>query len=207
MSLDLPRLGALVWQSVVDPAGVARWLLMLDLPRAVLWQALALVTVLSVLLVALTQGPLPSGSAGASAGGGPIVLSPFTYGIILGASLALLALALFVTGLGMGGVGEFNGALVLVVWIEVMAMTARTAVVFLSLILPMTGGLATMAAVGLLGWMLLHFTNVLHEFGSLWKSAVTLVFAVIGISLGITLVLTILGLGPGAGGDGGLRNV
>ncbi|MCC5973324.1 MAG: hypothetical protein JJT81_04650 [Rubellimicrobium sp.] len=206
MLLDPARLGALLWQSVVDPSAAGRWLIALDLPRAVLWQALVLVTVLSVLLVALTQGALPSGPAGGAAGG-PVILSPFSYGIILGASLAVLALGLFVTGLGMGGMGEFNGALVLVIWIEVMAMAARTIVVLVSLVLPMTGGLATLAAVGLLGWVLLNFTNVLHEFGSLWKSAITLVFAVIGISLAITLMVTILGLGAGSGADGGLRNV
>jgi len=199
MEADLPRrLGAMIWQSAVDPAQVGRFLVGLNLPRSILWQALVLVTVLSVLLVALTQGAVPEGPA-APGGGGPLVLSPFTYAVILGSSLVLLVFALHFTGAGLGGTGEFGGALTLIVWLEVLAMVFRVIVAGVALILPALSGIASAIGLGLLVWVLINFINVLHGFESLWKSAFTLLVALVGISIGVTVFLTLIGVGAAGG--------
>ncbi len=199
MEADFPRrFGQLIRQSLGDPAGVARFLIGLNLSRAVLWQALVLVTVVSVLLVALTQGAVPEGPPGPG-GGGPLVLSPFTYAVILGSSLVLLVFALHFTGAGLGGTGDFGAALVLIVWLEVLAMTFRVFVAAVALLLPAVSGIASALGLGLLVWILVNFINVMHGFESLWKAAFTLLIALVGISIGVTMFLTLIGVGATGG--------
>lgn len=190
--------GTLIGQSFLAPAVAAHSLVGLGLSRAVLWQALVLVTVLSVLLVALTQGAMPAGPP-LRADGGPLVLSPFAYGVILGASLVMLVFALHYTGQALGGTGDFGAALTLVIWLEVLAMAVRLVQGAVLLVAPPVAGMVSALGLGLLLWVLLNFINVLHGFGSLWKSAFSLLLAVVGISLGLTLILTLIGVGATGG--------
>jgi hypothetical protein len=59
--------------------------------------------------------------------------------------------------------------------------------------------MVSVLGLGLLFWVLLNFINVLHGFDSLWKSAFALLLAVVGISLGVTLILTLIGVGATGG--------
>jgi hypothetical protein len=198
MQPDIRGFGALVGQSFLAPAATARILIGLGLSRAVLWQAMLLVTVLSVLLVAITQGAMPNVPPPAN-GAPPREMTPFSYGLILGGSLVLLVFALHFTGQALGGIGDFGAALTLVVWLEVLAMMIRLGQSAVMLLLPALGGMVSVLGLGLLFWVLLNFINVLHGFDSLWKSAFALLLAVVGISLGVTLILTLIGVGATGG--------
>lgn len=194
MILGLSDMGVLVWQSVAAPRDAARTLIGLNLSRLVLWQALALVTVVSVLLVAVTQGPMPEIAPDATQ---PIEITPFAYAMILGSSLVLLVFALFYTGQALGGTGSFAGTLTLVIWLEVLAMCVRIAQFALSIFgsgLDLTISLVGMA---LLFWALLNFIAELHDFESIGKALLTLVLAVFGISLGVALILSAIGVAGG----------
>jgi hypothetical protein len=178
------------------PGQAAELLLSLNLSRAVLWQALALVTVVSVLLVALSPGPMPE--AGPVAGPEGLTLSPLAYAAILGASLVMLVFALHFTGGAMGGVGSFPGALILVTWLEVVAAAIRVVQTLALTLSPVLGGLVSLVGLGLLFWTLVNFVNVLHGFQSLGRAVLTLLLAVVGISLGVAFILTLIGAGlPG----------
>jgi hypothetical protein len=185
---------ALVWQSIVAPREAARRLIDLGLSRVVLWQALCLVTVLSVLLVAITQGPLPELPADTRE---PITLSPFAYATILGSSLVMLVFALFYTGQALGGTGAFAGTLTVIIWLEVLAICIRLAQFALSLFGPGAESILSLVGMLILFWALLNFVSELHGFESIWKSLFVLVLAVVGISLGVALIISIIGVAGG----------
>lgn len=199
MILTFRDLGRMILRSLFDPAAVARILIDWRLPRDVLWMALGLVTVLSVLLVALTQGPAPELPAGSQ----PVIVSPFAYAAILGASLVLLVFALQVIGQMLGGTGDLGAALALVIWLEVVALALRVAQAAASLLLPPLAGPISFVGMGVLLWCLMAFTNILHGFDSFGKSILTIVLAAVGIGLGLGLILSLIGFGTAAMPSGG----
>jgi hypothetical protein len=179
------------------PGDAARLLVGLNLSRAVLWQALALVTVVSVLVAALSPVPMPD--AGPVGGAEGEVLTPFAFALVLGVVLVMVAFALHVTGAALGGTGSLAAALTLVVWLEVLAVAVRIVQGVGVLISPVLGGLVSMGGVAVLFWTLINFINALHGFGSLGKSLLTLLLAVTGISLGTAVILSLVGAGSGWG--------
>jgi hypothetical protein len=193
-------MGRLLILTVRAPARAAELLVGLNLSRVVLWQALALVTVVSVLIVAISPGPMPE--AGAIAGPQPVVFTPFAYATVLGASLVMLVFALHYTGQAIGGTGSFAATLTLVVWLEVLATAIRVVQAVVYLILPPLGALVSLVGLALLVWTLLNFINVLHGFQSLGRAVLALLLAVVGISLGLALILSLIGAGlPGGALD------
>jgi len=183
--------------TVRAPAEAARLLLSLHLSRGVLWQALALVTILSVLVVALSPGPMPD--AGAAGGPEPVALSPFAYATILGASLVMLVFALHFTGSALGGTGSFAGTLTLVVWLEVLATAIRVVQVVALLMAPVLAGIVSIAGLALLFWTLVNFIKVLHGFDTLGRAVLTLLLAIAGLSVGLMLILGLIGVGMAGG--------
>ena len=123
MTLDLGTLLRLIWHSILQPANAARLLTGVDLPRGPLWMALALVTILSVLSMAL----IPGGAALNPITGLPMTLTPWSSALVLGALLVLMVFALHFTGQAMGGTGSFAATLILVAWFEAVATVLRLA--------------------------------------------------------------------------------
>ena len=165
------------------------------------WQALALVTCISVVLTALVQGAMPMVPTGAE--GGSFGLTPFTYAGLLGLSLVLLAGGVTATGRVLGGSGRFASALALVVWLEVLAMALRLLQGVLILVLPPLAGLVGLAGLVWLFWCLARFIQVLHGFRGPGRATVALFLAFIAIGTALALVLALTGLTA----QGGLTNV
>ncbi len=183
--------------TVRDPAEAARLLLSLRLSRGVLWQALALVTIVSVLVVGLSPGPMPE--AATAEGTDALFLSPFAYATILGASLVMLVFALHFTGAALGGTGSFAGTLTLVTWLEVLATAIRVVQVVTLLVAPVAAGIVSIAGLVLLGWTLVNFIRVLHGFDTLGRAVLTLLLAIAGMSVGLMLILGLIGVGVAGG--------
>lgn len=182
---DLPKA---VFQTIVSPALVARRIMTMSFRRDHLWQALLLVTVLGVLVVALTQGARPDLPLGEAA----VPVTPMTYGLILGGSLVMLVFALHYTGAMLGGTGDFAVALALVIWLEVVAMAVRIVQAAVLLVNPALGGAVSLAGFLVLLWCLVNFVDVLHGFASMGKAMLTLLLAVLGMSLGLALLLGLI---------------
>ena len=179
--------GAFIGQSFRDPAGTARWLTGFGFSRGTLYSMMALVTVLSVLLLEL-------GSALSPVETEILRLTPFTLCVILGASLIMMVFAVQLTGQMLGGHGRFAAALLLVVWWQAMALVIQAVQTLAMLILPPVGGLLTIAGLVWLVFALLHFVDVLHGFDSLPKALATVAIGVVGISFGLALLLTLIGV-------------
>ena len=180
---------SLIGRSFVDPRGVARLLNGLRLNRGILWSALAAVVCLSVLMMTAAIAV-----SGLEEGHPLFALTPFTLAIVLGSSLVAMVFAFYFTGQMLGGTGRFPGALILMTWWQVMALAVQ-ALQLVAL------GLSTWLAeaISLLGFgylivSLAIFIDVLHGFDNIFKAAGTVVLAVLGISFGLALLMTLIGV-------------
>jgi len=190
----VPFFAKLVLLTFRAPARAAEALIALNQPRVILWQAMFLVIVVSVLAVAMTQVPMPELAPDVPP---PLVISPFSYALILGAALVMFVFALHYTGQSIGGKGTFQGALTLVIWIEVMSILVRLVEFAVLLVVPALDTLMMVLGIGLMIWIVVNFVNVLHRFDNLGKALLTIVLAVLGIGLGTAVILTLIGTAGG----------
>ena len=153
---------ALIIASLFQPQQVARQLMAWNPPKAVRWQALLLLSVLSTLLAAgavMLAGPDTLLLAGGM--GGPFAATAVEVGINL---LAVL----LVTGLGQlaGGHGRFDDALLLMVWVEFILLLWQVPQTAALLVAPLLFLPLTSVGVVLMFWLLTHCITALHGFGS-----------------------------------------
>lgn len=188
MTLTPASLLARVLETLRAPADSAERLLGDPIPREALWTALALVAVLSVLLVgtlaALTGAEMVA----------PFGLQPGLYAVLLCGNLIVFAIALHYVGHFMGGAGTFDGALTVVIWLQFVLFCLQVVHAFFALVAPLLGGLFALVATVLVLWVLANFANVLHRFNSLGKAAVMIVLAFLGIGLGLSMILSLIGV-------------
>jgi len=192
--------------SIVTPAGVLRMLgltlrepgeaagqlISLNLSRMALWQALALVTALSVIVTALVpEAAMQTITTGDPE---PVVMTPLVYAAIMGSLLVILVFALYYTGLSLGGTGTFAATLVLVVRLEVLATAVHSVLSLALIVSPVISAILSLGALAVLLRTLVSFIDVLHGFQSLGKALMTLVLAVVGAFLGLFLILTVISL-------------
>lgn len=172
MRFDLAALLALARESVVNPRGVARALMALDLPMQARWLALALTVVMSVILAQLAllvSGFAPtSGSAVVAA---PLMAAAMQAGVMLAVSVGIAQV-----GRAMGGGGGFADAMLLVTWAEFVLVLLQVAQLVLSLVLPVLADLTLILGIALFFWLLTWFTVEMHGF----HSAAKVFFALLG---------------------------
>ncbi|MBE0412888.1 YIP1 family protein [Yoonia sp.] len=191
MAFNFQNLLNMVGRSVAEPAVVAREVLATQWDRSALWSALALVTVLNVLLLATMQMLSPVPDALEQQG---IMLTPFTYTILVGSFLVLFVISIQAFGRMLGGQGSFDATLTLMVWFQVISLVFEAVQVLLVLVSPFLGGLFGMASLVVLFWCMLNFINVLHGFESRGKALFTLVLALIGTAIGAAMILAVVGV-------------
>jgi hypothetical protein len=182
MTVTLPGLLALIRQTIADPRGVAAAIIAWGLPREVLWPALALTVTLGVLMGAL----MPPGAG--------LPFSPFMTWMITAASLVTLVFALFWTGRALGGRGSFEGTLAVITWLEVVELAVRAVLIaLLWLFGAVAQGPVTLIGAAVVLWLMIHFIDVLHGYGSLWRSLLTLGLALLGLGAGLGLIVGLIG--------------
>lgn len=167
---------ALIWLTLVNPELMARRIMQQTYERSTLWMGVGLVSILSVLLVLLV-GLLSS----------PVLLSlgasPMGYGLIMACVLIILTMALYLTGLMLGGKSTFPHAFAAVIWLEMTALCVRSLQAFVSIV-----GLAALLRV------LVTFVNETQRFDSQPRALATIVIAMLGIGFGFAFFLTVIGV-------------
>ncbi|WP_210529762.1 YIP1 family protein [Rubellimicrobium arenae] len=181
----------LIRDSLAAPGEVASRLLSLRPGLAAVVQAAALVSILDALLLgALTGGafviPLPDGD---------VILDPFTHAALLGASLLISAVALFVGGRVLGGRGQFEQALLVVAWLELLAIVIQVAQLLFSILLPPVAPILALAGLFLLIWCVVQFTRVLHGFGGFGRTILALLLGAIVVGIALTILMSVVGFG------------
>jgi len=184
----------LIKQTFLQPSDVAQYLITLGYPRPILWLLVVLVSVLSVLTLAVFQIliPMPEASEG-------LVISPLAYATIIGASLVILVFAINFVGQVLGGDGSFDKAMVLMIWVQFMAIPIQLAQAVMLLVIPALVGFVTMGGLALLFFWLTHFVTQLHGFDSIVRGFATLGLALVGMVMGLAVILTMIGVTAQAG--------
>ena len=145
--------------------------------REALWLMFALVVVLTVI----------AGQMAALLAAGP-PLSLMSLILLQGGVFLLVVALLHHVGRFFGGRGSFDGALILVTWLQFIFFLVQMLQVAVFLVSPVFAGLIAMLSVVLFLWMLVNFTAELHGFGSLG-----LVFmGVLGTLFAASLILYLL---------------
>lgn len=173
--------------SVTDPAAAARALIALRPPREALWTALVLVAVLNTLIFVLS-GMLVPGPSPLPA----MLSSPVIYFAIVAGGLVLTVYAIFWTGRAFGGQGALEDILVLIVWMQSLRVLVQVAALVLVLTAPLLSALLVFAAALIGLYMLVHFIDQAHRFGSPGRAIGVLIASVLAIVLGLSVLLSLL---------------
>lgn len=182
-------LTALAADTLCDPRSAAARIIGLRLDMPTIWAALALGAVLNAMLfgINLILFPMTFPMPG-------IFLNPLFYAAVVAAGMAFTIFALTKVGVAMGGTGQFEDVAVLLVWLQYLRLAAQLALMVITLIFPVLGVMATLAVAFYSIWLLLVFLDTAHRFDSLGKSALVLVFALVGVILALSLVMGLMGV-------------
>ncbi|MBV1896507.1 MAG: YIP1 family protein [Rhodobacteraceae bacterium] len=175
--------------SIKDPAAAARQLLDLQIPRNTLWMLLLLVTVCNTILFTISDlmAPVPGPLA-------DLIGTPFMMLGIVAGGLILTILSIRICGRLVGGTGTFDKVMVLIVWLQVLRLIVQAAVLFLMMTIPYLSALLVIVAAFVWLYLLVHFVNEAHQFGSLGRSAVVLIVSLVIPAVGIAVFLTLFGV-------------
>ena len=185
---DLATLAA---HTLRSPGDAARRILALDLDRPVMWMALALTVVLGSLLFQLSSLLFPVPPTGFPIPA--LISSPIFYALAMAGGVILTALVLTWAGRALGGQGRFDDMLALLVWLQALRLAAQAILLVLMILVPPFAALATLAVALLSLWIMVSFIDAAHGFGSLGRGAMTLVLAVLGLSLVLSMLLAMFG--------------
>ncbi len=194
MSAELMNLGHLLRmarETITNPREGAATILGLHLSVPALRVAFGLVVVLSMLLgelAVLISPPPPEGM---------LNVSPVVMGLLQAAFMFVIAHAITLIGRWFGGTGRFEGALSLIIWMQFIFLCIQVVQLVAMVIIPPVAGLITILAMGLFFWLLVNFIAALHSFTSLGMIFVATILSAFGIIFGLSLILTLLGLGFG----------
>jgi len=181
-------------QTIPEPRKVARDVLSLHFPRAILWQVFALFAVLATGLNVAAGMLFPTDPEMV----GSLLADPIRMGLIQAASLVMTIFAIYWVGQAFGGHGTFPQAILTVLWMQYVAVLLQFAVLVLALFAPGMAVLLAVMSVGVSFWILSHFIAEMHGFrsaGLVFATIIVLIFA-IGVLLGILFAL--IGISAGA---------
>lgn len=178
-------------QTVKDPRGAAEWVVAQNVERSVLWMALVLATALNALLFGVSNFLFPTNMDMPLVG---LFSNPLLYAMAQGGGLVITVFVLTWVGGMMGGRGSLGDVLIVLTWLQFMRVAAQALVIGVGVILPALGGLLSLAILVLSIWILLNFINVAHGFGSLGKAFLVLFLSALGVSFGISILLTLIGV-------------
>jgi hypothetical protein len=181
----------MIRDSVAEPQETADRLLALRPRTQVVLEGALLVSVVDALLL----GVLGGGMAVMPTPQGEMAFSPFAHTAVLLASLILSAGALQVGGQMLGGKGRFAEALLLVVWLEVLAIVIQAVTLLAALVVPPLAGVLGLLGLAVLIWCVVHFARALHGFAGYARTIGALLLGGVVVVVGVSLLLAMLGFG------------
>ncbi|WP_170481893.1 YIP1 family protein [Ruegeria arenilitoris] len=184
-------LRALVMTTVTNPAEAARQLLALKLNRETLWLGLALAIVLNSLVHVVSNMLAPLQDPDLQVLAGSLVL----YVVLAGGSLLLSIAAVFQVGRLLGGTGSFEDVMILMVWMQFFRVLVQVFSLILMLIMPGLFAVLAFAAALLMLYVVVHFIDQAHRFGSPLKALGVLVLSALAIAVIVIVLLSLVG-GP-----------
>lgn len=183
-------LRSLLVQTIYAPADAARAIISINLPREAAWMALIVSAILNTLIYFLNMAliPLPEDIWL------PVIRTPITYLMMSFSLTTMMVFALFWTGRSLQGQAQLASIVSLVAWLVCLQSLADLAFVVLFIFIPMLAGLFSMAAALYGIWILINFITVAHGFPDKSKAVLTIVLALVGLIVGFSLFLSVIGV-------------
>lgn len=182
---DLP---GLAMDTLRNPRAMAARLIALDLGLPTLWTALALGAVLNAMIFSVnlmlfpTTFPVPG-----------LFSNPVLYAVAMaGGTVITMHLLTWVGGM-MGGQGRLADVTVVLVWLQYLRLVAQAILLLLTILMPALALMATLVVAFYSLWLMLNFLDVAHRFESLGKTALVLVFTIVGITIGLSFLIALIG--------------
>ena len=159
-------------------------------PQAVLWQALALLSVLYTIVYTISLRLSP-----------PVETSDASCRRRFrrrwcslcrsSGALALTVIALRAIGQALGGTGEIGDVLVLITWLQVLRLMVQVGVLMLALGSPPLAGMAiiVVAVWGL--YIMINFVDAAHDFDNRFKAFGVIILSVVAMAIGLSAVLSL----------------
>lgn len=184
-------LADLIRESLTAPRAAARRIIGLGLSVQVWLVLFALTVVGNTLLVFLSLAltpPVPDL---------PVMFAnPLVYASLIATGALAFVLLLTRIGAVMGGTGTITAVLAVTVWLQFLRVVAQAGII---LVMIVSGALATILtlAVGVFGlWLFISFLQEAHRFDGPLRAVVTAGLAVLALSFGAALLLTLSGVSP-----------
>lgn len=190
----------LVIETIRAPRDAAGRLLGMDVPRDVLWMALALMCVLNAIVysVSLQISPPSPDVAGVV----PAAFqSPLLFALFLFGALVITVFVLHWIGRSLGGQAGLWDILVLLTWLQVLRLLFQVAVLVLSLVSLSLSALVVLGGSIYAIYILAAFIDRAHGFDNLVKALGVMVLAIVAIAVGVSMLLAVIG-GAIMGGAG-----
>lgn len=193
--MTLRDVTALLRLTLADPAGGARAVLGLGVPREHHWTLFLLAIALSGAVyqatVLILQPEVPDGARGLPSG--------FTAAAVTGGTVLLLAAAIRWIGRLAGGAGELEDILLLMIWLQFVLIALQLVEIVVMLIVPFLSSIVFFAFLAYVLWVLTNFIAVVHGFRSLGRVFLGMVLALFAFAFLLSLVLApFLGAPAGA---------
>lgn len=123
-----------------------------------------------------------------------LFFNPILYAVVLAGGMVISMHLLTWMGTMLGGRGSLAEVTVLLVWLQYLRLVAQAGLLLLTMIMPPLGMMATIVVAFYSLWLLLNFLDVAHRFGSLAKALVVLLMTAVGIVVGLSFLLALIGV-------------
>ncbi|MCU0902899.1 MAG: YIP1 family protein [Tabrizicola sp.] len=191
------RLIALAKLTLQDPPAATRALIAEGVPLQARTAGLLLVAVLSAVLASLQANLNPQPMDPITAA---MLASPFRAAVVQWAFLVLSVVLIHRVGRAFGGGGGFADALLIVVWLQCLALVLQVLQLVATVISPPLAGIIGLAGFVAFLWLMTNFITELHGFRS--RGMVFVGMALTALATGVVLgLVVILVVGPEAFGN------
>ena len=175
-----------------EPRGAAADLISLGIPREALVPGLFLVVAISVILNTVSEILAPN----------PFIeVQPFQMAMMLMLVLLVFSFATAKTGQMIGGLGSFQDALLLMVFLQALFIPAVVLQILIFLVSPGLAGAFIVAVMIFLTWMHINFIAALHSFPNLGRAFAVLLMAMLVTFFALMLIVPFFVTTTGALGD------
>ena len=183
---DLPGLAI---ETLRDPRGTAARLIALDLDLPTIWTALALGAVLNAMIFSVNIMLFPTTFPMQG-----LFSNPILYAVAMAGGMVISMHLLTWVGGMMGGQGRLADVTVVLVWLQYLRVAAQALLLLMTILVPALALMAMMVVAFYSIWLMLTFLDVAHRFESLGKAALLLVFTVVGIIMGLSFLIALIGV-------------
>lgn len=163
-----------------------------SMPRRYRWEALFLIVVLSVFLTQLTMVFI--GQTGGIIFGGPELNAPLILGLMQLVMLVVMVFAIYLIGRRAGGTGSLDDSILLVTWVQFILLCLQVLQTVAFMLVPVVGNILGLAGFALFFWLLANFVAELHGFKSAGQVFVSILIAMVGFAILLSVVLSVFGL-------------